>query len=61
MAFLTDQSWRILKSWYTGGDREQGFQGCFADRLTTLIPGEEKNLETGTAFVQFCRLFHAPR
>ena len=27
MAFLTGQSWRVLKSWYTGGGREQeGFQ-----------------------------------
>ena len=31
MAFLTGQSWRVLKSWYTGGDPEQGFPGCFAN------------------------------
>ena len=29
-AFSTDQSWRVLKSWYTGRDQEQGFQRCFA-------------------------------
>ena len=33
MAFLTCQSWYILKSWYTGGDPEQGFQHYFADGL----------------------------
>ena len=33
MAFLTGQSWHILKSWYTGGDLEQGFQCFFTDRL----------------------------
>ena len=27
------QSWRVIKSWYTGGDPEQGFRRCFADRL----------------------------
>ena len=26
MTFLTDQSWRVPKSWYTGGDPEQGFE-----------------------------------
>ena len=31
MAFLTVQSWRVLKSWYTGGGPEQGFRRCFAD------------------------------
>ena len=33
MKFLTGQSWRVLKSWYTGGDPQQGFQRCFADGL----------------------------
>ena len=31
--FLTGQSWHVLKSWYTGGGLEQGFQHCFADGL----------------------------
>ena len=31
--FLTGQSWRILKSWYTGVGPEQGFGCCFADGL----------------------------
>ena len=25
MTFLTGQSWRVLKSWYTSGGPEQGF------------------------------------
>ena len=29
-AFLTGQSWRVLKSWYTDGGQEQGFQRCLA-------------------------------
>ena len=35
VAFLTGQSisWRVLKSWYTGGGPEQGFRRCFADGL----------------------------
>ena len=33
MAFLTGQSWRLLKSWYTGGKPEQGFWRRFADGL----------------------------
>jgi len=31
MAFLTDQSWRALKSWYSDRGPEQGFQRCLAD------------------------------
>ena len=31
MAFLTDQSGRVLKFWCTGWGKEQGFQRCFAD------------------------------
>ena len=33
MAFLTSQSWGVLKSWYTGGGPEQGFRRCCTDRL----------------------------
>ena len=48
MAFSTDQSLRILKSWFTDGGLKQGFRCCFADRLNqnsgnpttvTLSPG----------------------
>ena len=37
MAFLTGQSWRVLKCWYTGGGPEQGFQRCCADRLNKRL------------------------
>ena len=33
MAFLTGQPWCVLKSWNTGGGREQGFRHFFADGL----------------------------
>ena len=37
MAFLTGQSWHILKSWYAGGGLKQGFQRCFADGLNQSL------------------------
>ena len=37
MAFLTGQSWRILKSWYRGGSLEKGFRRCFADVLNKSL------------------------
>ena len=37
MAFLTGQSLRVLKSWYTGGGPEQGFRRCFADGLNQSL------------------------
>ena len=37
MAFLTSQSWHILKSWYTVGGSEQGFWCCFADGLNQSL------------------------
>ena len=33
MSFLTGQSWRGLKSWYTGGGLELGFRRCLTDGL----------------------------
>ena len=33
MTLSTGQSWRLLKSWYTGGGPEQGFWRGFADGL----------------------------
>ena len=32
-AFLSGQSWRVLKSWYTGGETKQGLRRRFADEL----------------------------
>ena len=34
MTFLTGQSWRLLKSWYTAEGSEQGFRRWLADGLT---------------------------
>ena len=31
--FLIGQSWRVLKSWYTGGGPEGRFRRCFVDGL----------------------------
>ena len=36
-AFLTGQSWHVLKSWYTAGDPEQGFRRRFADGLSQSL------------------------
>ena len=39
MAFVTGQSWHVLKSFYTGGGLEHGFRRCFADGLNqSLVP-----------------------
>ena len=37
MAFLTGQSWHVLKSWYTGGGLEQEFRHRFADGLNKSL------------------------
>ena len=37
MAFLTGQSWCVLKSGYTGGDPGEGFGRCFADGLNRSL------------------------
>ena len=49
MAFLTGQSWRVLKSWYTGGSPEQGFWRCFAD-------GRKQSLVSSVAQLANCCL-----
>ena len=36
MAFLTGQSWHVLKSQYTGGGPEQGFWHCLQMNLTRV-------------------------
>ena len=38
MAFLTGQSWRLLKSWYSAGGPEQGFRCCFTEGLKVTRP-----------------------
>ena len=56
MAFLTDQSWRVLKSWYTCESPEQEFRRCFTDGLNQSLvssvtqaknKGDHETLETG--------------
>ena len=37
MAFLTGQSWHILKSWYPGEGPQQGFWRCFTDGLNQSL------------------------
>ena len=39
LSFLTGRSWRILKSWYTGGGTEQGFWCCFGDQNCSSVGG----------------------
>ena len=46
MAFLTGQSWHVIKSWYTGGNLEQGFRRCFADGLNQSQPSVSSFSET---------------
>ena len=49
MAFLTGQSWRVLKSWCTGGSLEEGFWRCFAD-------GRNQSLVSSVAQLANCCL-----
>ena len=37
MAFLTGQSWRVLKSGYAGGHPEHGFWRCFVNGLNQSL------------------------
>ena len=37
MAFLRGELWRTLKTWYTGGDPEQGFWRWFVDGLNRKL------------------------
>ena len=37
MAFLTGQTWCVLKYWFTSGSLEQGFRHCFADGLNQSL------------------------
>ena len=37
MAFLTGQSWCVLKSWYAHGGPVQGFWHCLANRLGLVL------------------------
>ena len=44
-AFLTGQSWRVLKSGYTAGSPEQGFWHCFADGVNQSLISSARRLQ----------------
>ena len=46
-AFLTGQSWRVLKSGYTAGSPEQGFRRCFADGVNQSLISSARRLAKG--------------
>ena len=50
MAFLTGQSWCILKSWYIGGSPDQGLWRCFADGLIQSLLSFLARVRSETAF-----------
>ena len=54
MAFLLGQSWRVLKSWYTGGGPEQGFRCCFADGLNQSLVSSVAQATLWKAFLKRC-------
>ena len=64
MDFLRGQSWRVLKSWYTGGGPEQGFWWCFADGLNqSLVQGPWRWLVHGHSShmkIYFCKAKSLP-
>ena len=54
--FLTGQSWRALKSRYTGGDQEQGFRRYFVDGLNQKLivvcgPGQIRDIVNKRSWV----------
>ena len=46
-AFLTGQSWRVLKSGYTAGNPEQGFRRCTADGVNQSLISSARRLSSG--------------
>ena len=48
--FLTDQSWHVLKSCYTGEGPEQGFLNCLADGLNHSLVSSVVQGSSGKAF-----------
>ena len=58
VAFLTNQSWCILKSWYTqvGAQlREQRFWRCFTDRLNQSLQFHLFRLVNNNPFLTYTR------
>ena len=54
MAFLTGQSWHVLKSWYTGAGQEQRFRHCFADGLNQSLVSSVAQDTLWRAFLKRC-------
>ena len=60
MAFLTDQSWGVLKPWYTGGGVEQGFWCCFVESLNqSLRLGLHLSRKCGPGLIAWFRQVNA--
>ena len=57
MAFLTVQSWRVLKSWYTGGGPEQGFRRWFADVTNRCLVSSVAQATVGYNFNKDWRVY----
>ena len=59
-AFLTGQSWRVLKSGYTAGSSEQGFRRCFADGVNQSLISSARRLLIRWALISatFLSSFH---
>ena len=56
IAFLTGQSWHVLKSQYTGGgSAEQGVWRCFADglKLSLVLSVTQARLDLT---IEYCRI-----
>ena len=61
MAFLTVQSWRVLKSWYTGGGPEQGFRRWFADVTNRCLVSSVAQATVGYNFNKDWRVYCGAR
>ena len=57
MASLTVQSWRVLKSWYTGGGPEQGFRRWFADVTNRCLVSSVAQATVGYNFNKDWRVY----
>ena len=57
MAFLTVQSWRVLKSWYTGGGPEQGFRRWFEDVTNRCLVSSVAQATVGYNFNKDWRVY----
>ena len=55
MAFLTGQSWHVLKSWYTGGGPEKDFGAGAQTELTrSLVPHVAVSYRNNKVGLYYC-------